>query len=966
MGGLPALESLHRVPPPDTPPELISPSATSFSSRSSPLEEQAAWGPRASVSLTTASMSHYGKASVDMSSESNTEGNRGRQESVGSSSVRQQLPSLSSLFGPPSSLRSLSSPQTERPGLYPSPSPLDRPRLSSSGNLSSSYFPQNISSSLPQPRNSYDVKYDHHDRQAAHPLTPSFVGPHSSEYPDHGHRGSDARYEPELTRKWSVYREDARQEYPVGPRDSLPYLPPQDKFRSQLSAPKDSVNDYSERRLSQAVHGPDTNAQSASAAAVTAEIAVSKDGLGPKIWTGTHFLPRFVRAAEVPGEGMCYFYDDGSHCKTVIDGEAVNAHWGVTKAGKPRKRLAIACVTCREKKIKCDPDYPRCVQCEKFGRICKFKNAPRGGHNTSPSTSPIELDDGRQHNGSLDAGDIRRSVSDASSPRSPRAGMHADSPDRGYGKRLKIGSEAYVSNGESPASFNAVTDYSNPRIAEQQPFPEPTRISDDVLGRAWRTDPFASNPHLITSALTRFFANVDSTMILQFLPEEIFKYWVITSVDRKSPEDLMLLYSMLAVGSALCGDPKHIAYEYAQVAHYAQKMTEMQCLQLVQSRILLAVYYISTCRTREADELVASAAASAACLQLSLELDHSRESSMTTFPLGLTRITYAESRKRTFWSLFMLERLSGLFPERPVMLNAEDIYVHLPTDIHSFEKGIEAQSRSFDPYELIRTAEQHSDTAVAGYHIEMVHIWADCQATIYRMALRRTPLEAETVKLQALVEKAEKWNSSLPSRMTFGGTNLEAAAYTRSIGTFLSMHLLYHHTMIELNRHRHGANQLPKDVQMEHSAKCRDHASSVIDMLNCLERILRVRPTLLSIPPPAMAIVVTEAVDVLTAGGPMTVLGELIDRVRIAKSAVDKMTGVWGSSSKDRLAIDRRLQKLNRIREQGSRSPSPIQGYRLLPLSEEARDKENSHWQIFDPIEDTFPKDMDMIYIALD
>ena len=101
----------------------------------------------------------------------------------------------------------------------------------------------------------------------------------------------------------------------------------------------------------------------------------SKDGLGPKIWTGSYFLPRFVRAAEVPGEGMCYFYDDGSHCKTVIDGEAVNAHWGVTKAGKPRKRLAIACVTCREKKIKCDPDYPRCVQCEKFGRVCKFKNA---------------------------------------------------------------------------------------------------------------------------------------------------------------------------------------------------------------------------------------------------------------------------------------------------------------------------------------------------------------------------------------------------------------------------------------------------------------------------------------------------------------------------------------------------------------------------------------------------------------
>jgi hypothetical protein len=120
---------------------------------------------------------------------------------------------------------------------------------------------------------------------------------------------------------------------------------------------------------------PVLNSPGTPTSSVASEIVLTKDGLGPKIWTGTHFLPRFVRAAEVPGEGMCYFYDDGSHCKTVIDGEAVNAHWGVTKAGKPRKRLAIACVTCREKKIKCDPDYPRCVQCEKFGRVCKFKNA---------------------------------------------------------------------------------------------------------------------------------------------------------------------------------------------------------------------------------------------------------------------------------------------------------------------------------------------------------------------------------------------------------------------------------------------------------------------------------------------------------------------------------------------------------------------------------------------------------------
>ena len=84
---------------------------------------------------------------------------------------------------------------------------------------------------------------------------------------------------------------------------------------------------------------------------------------------------KVVGEQNIHGEGICYLYEDGSHVKKYIDGEAVNAQWGVTKAGKPRKRLAIACMTCREKKIKCDPGEPKCVQCDKSGRECRFQTA---------------------------------------------------------------------------------------------------------------------------------------------------------------------------------------------------------------------------------------------------------------------------------------------------------------------------------------------------------------------------------------------------------------------------------------------------------------------------------------------------------------------------------------------------------------------------------------------------------------
>ena len=90
---------------------------------------------------------------------------------------------------------------------------------------------------------------------------------------------------------------------------------------------------------------------------------------------GNTVLPHVVDEKYIDGEGFCFVYADGSHVPKSIDGIPVNANWGVTKAGKPRKRLAQACLTCREKKIKCQPNLPKCDQCQKSGRECRFESA---------------------------------------------------------------------------------------------------------------------------------------------------------------------------------------------------------------------------------------------------------------------------------------------------------------------------------------------------------------------------------------------------------------------------------------------------------------------------------------------------------------------------------------------------------------------------------------------------------------
>ena len=81
---------------------------------------------------------------------------------------------------------------------------------------------------------------------------------------------------------------------------------------------------------------------------------------------------RVIQEETIPGRGECYVYDDGYVCPKEINGDTVNPKWGTTKAGKPRKRLGQACNTCREKKIKCDPGIPKCSQCQRFNRECRF------------------------------------------------------------------------------------------------------------------------------------------------------------------------------------------------------------------------------------------------------------------------------------------------------------------------------------------------------------------------------------------------------------------------------------------------------------------------------------------------------------------------------------------------------------------------------------------------------------------
>lgn len=91
----------------------------------------------------------------------------------------------------------------------------------------------------------------------------------------------------------------------------------------------------------------------------------------PLLPGGPECQRKYLGIKDLPGEGVFHLYEGGFRIPTQVDGEQVNPAWGLTKANKPRKRLALACLDCREKKIKCEPGVSGCLQCEKAKRLCR-------------------------------------------------------------------------------------------------------------------------------------------------------------------------------------------------------------------------------------------------------------------------------------------------------------------------------------------------------------------------------------------------------------------------------------------------------------------------------------------------------------------------------------------------------------------------------------------------------------------
>lgn len=172
----------------------------------------------------------------------------------------------------------------------------------------------------------------------------------------------------------------------------------------------------------------------------------------------------------------------------------------------------------------------------------------------------------------------------------------------------------------------------------------------------WGNDPYEVDADITMHYIETYFVHINAATYRIF-PRQLFLRWL-KGKTTKSPDDLMILYTMLAMGSVFSfrAERKHEGSLFSKIARYAvEKNHGNYSIQLVQSRLLLAFYHFAAGESHKAWDYGGMGFRVASGLKLNLEEGVTDIRDDDVMDYGLNRHALAECRRRTFWSAYMMD-----------------------------------------------------------------------------------------------------------------------------------------------------------------------------------------------------------------------------------------------------------------------------------------------------------------------
>ncbi|EAT90909.1 hypothetical protein HBH56_174720 [Parastagonospora nodorum] len=509
-----------------------------------------------------------------------------------------------------------------------------------------------------------------------------------------------------------------------------------------------------------------------------------------------------------------------------------------TKAGKERKRLPLACIACRRKKIRCSGEKPACKHCLRSRIPCVYKVTTR---KAAPRTDYMAMLDKRL-------------------------------------KRMEDRVIKLIPKESLPSVANVGRSVVKPPIPGAPPKTPTTkkRVAEEAFGndlddwsKAKGSDPAAtgiashSKESDDTKLLTEGAESLPSKEIQEHLAEVYFDFVYGQSYPLLHKPSFMrklaagkvppvLILAMCAISARFSTHPQLRTEPcflrgdtWAERAReIALKRYDAPNITILIVYLLLGLHEFGTCQGGRSWMFGGMAQRMAYALQLHKENEFDPlVSEPDRKPLSATD---REIRRRTMWSCFLMDRFNSSGTDRPLFVHEQYIEVQLPVKEHLYLHEIHAPTENLEgnvpnpvPPDSGQLANPRDNMGVSAYTIRLVCIWGNL---IKYMNLGGKERESDTMwspqsTFNKIKKEAKEFKESLPEMLVYTPENLKSHAIGKTANSFLYLHILWQQIMLFMHRFAlpsTAGSRPPKDMPhdfLTESARSALDAANQISML---------------------------------------------------------------------------------------------------------------------------------------
>jgi hypothetical protein len=549
--------------------------------------------------------------------------------------------------------------------------------------------------------------------------------------------------------------------------------------------------------------------------------------------------------------------------------------------------------------------------------------SPRGGQG-SPETAAAEPHDSTDP--SINGADPNsRPISQRLSVESVKLETNSEmtTPDMHHTKRRKNTSESFVAhspNGQASGQSSPSGEFNlrHRPIVVKRPF--------DLQMLEWCTNPFEHNSEQANYLMGLYFTHISSA-IYSMYPERRFMRWLQEPDQKKTMDDLTLICTTLALGTVFSTNPEH-----KQAGLFWSGLSRKACddvdrrfeLHLVQTRLLLSLYYFATNSPNDSWDFCGAAILAGSGLRMNIEIEL-QDSEEQPFPFGLDVHGYLECRRRTFWACFLIDRFSGFCSGHLSVIHPEEVFLRYPLTEEAFENQEENKNPYFD-HLTPPIPNDHGRAGSMSYLVQISSMWGDIMGNIYRTTHKPNIETNDASALQfnshytQMTARLEAWRSTLPNYLSYSEQNLDASLERGVLGTFIAMHTLYHTACMKLNRYFRPANLVRNNSQSRLDNRLLSaisHARALLKMADVLEgrkakwKAMSVEAVGFFVPFTGYAI--ASAVDITSSKGLMRDLLPLLQSYAGAIGVLEILAQHWQSARHQKMMVMKRVRELENL-----------------------------------------------------